>query len=201
VLPADTIIMRFWAEQYALQAGGCTTLQWSVKDVQYVYLSVNDGAEEGISGESSRDHICPTGTALYKLRAVAADSRTRTLTVFLQAGPANLGANEVYAQGLISKVNQLTDADTTLPGDQPGWEVTIDGVNPITKGPGPCCQQAMTVMLPQYQVAAEPKPYTSWIDWPLQPGQSVEFHALCDATRCQLSNDYSRKFYFKQTLP
>jgi hypothetical protein len=202
VLPANTIIMHFWAEQYALQPNGCTTLHWSVKGVQNVYLSVNNGAEEGIAGESSRDHICPSGRVPYKLRAVATDGRTRTVTVLLQAGPPVPGANEVYAQGLISKVNPLTDADQTLPGDQPGWELTIDGVIPITKGPGPCCQQAMTLMLPQYQVAASnPQPYADWIDWPLQPGQSVEFHALCDATRCHFANNPSQTFYLKQTSP
>ena len=202
VLPANSIIMSFWAEQYALPADGCTTLHWSVKDVQTVTLSVNNSAEEGVAGEYSRDHICPSGKELYKLTATAADGRTDFRTVLLQAGVPVPGANQVYAQGLISKVEPLTDADSSLPGDQPGWDVTIDGVNPITKGPGPCCQQALTVTLPQYQAAAEkPQPYPSWIDWPLQPGQSVEFHALCDATRCHLPNADSRIFYFKQTSP
>ena len=36
VLPANSIIMSFWAEQYALAAKGCTTLHWSVKNVQRV---------------------------------------------------------------------------------------------------------------------------------------------------------------------
>jgi hypothetical protein len=202
VLPANTIIMHFWAEQYALQPNGCTTLHWSVRDVQQVYLSVNNGADEGQAGESSRDHICPSGSALYRLRAVAVDGRSRTMTILLQAGPPAPGADQVYAQGLISKVDPVTDADATLPGDQPGWEVTIDGVNPITKGPGPCCQQAMKLVLPRYQVAtSDASPDASRIDWPLQAGQSVEFHALCNASRCHLPNNDSPTFYFKQTSP
>ena len=152
MLPADSIIMSFWAEQYALPADGCTTLHWSVKDVQTVKLSVNNSAEEGVAGECSRDHVCPSGNELYKLAANAADGRTRSLTVLLQAVLPDPGANEVYAQGLISKVEPLTDADSSWSGDQAGWDVTIDGVNPITKGPGPCCQQALTVTLPQDQV-------------------------------------------------
>ncbi len=202
VLPADTIMMSFWAEQYALPESGCTTIHWSVRDVQSVYLSANNSAEEGVSGDSSRDHICPNGSALYKLRAEAADGRTQSKTMLIQASPPQAGPDEVYAQGLLSRVSPVTDADAALPGDQPGWELTIDGVNPITKGSGACCQQAMKITLPQYQVAMlNPQPYADWIDWPLQPGQSVEFHALCDATRCHLANDDSRAFYLKQSSP
>ena len=170
MLPANSIIMSFWAEQYALPANGCTTLHWSVKNVQKVYLSVNSGAEEGVAGESSRDKICPGGNVLYKLRAVAADGTSKEMTVLLQAPPPAPSANEAYAQGLISKVVSLTDADAIQGGDQPGWEITIDGVNPILKGTGPCCQQAIKIKLLESQATAYPKAYPSWVDWPLQAG-------------------------------
>jgi hypothetical protein len=57
-------------------------------------------------------------------------------------------------------------------------------------------------VLPRYQVAtSDASPDASRIDWPLQAGQSVEFHALCNASRCHLPNNDSPTFYFKQTSP
>jgi hypothetical protein len=205
VLPANSIIMSFWAEQYALaDSSACTTLHWSVQNVQAVYFTdpANGTAEQGVKGESSKD-VCPGGNALYKLRAVAADGTTKTKTVLLQAPPPAPNTNEVYAQGLITKVEAVTDADTTFGGNQPGWKLTIDGVNPI-KGTGP--QQAITIGVPQNYVTDNPAAYPSWIDWPLQPGQTVEFHATCDATSCHLkepayNTPVSQLHYLRQTSP
>ena len=38
VVSADSPIMRFWADQYSLPSGACTTLVWNVQNVQEVYL-------------------------------------------------------------------------------------------------------------------------------------------------------------------
>ena len=109
-------------------------------------------------------------------------------------------------QGLISNVVSLIDADASQGGNQPGWEITIDGVNPILKGSGPCCQQAIKIKLLESQATAYPKAYPSWVDWPLQAGQTVEFHALCDATSCHLvippdGTSLGQIHYFRQTSP
>jgi hypothetical protein len=200
---AGTIIMHFWAEQYSFaQTGQCTTLHWSVKGVREVLLSVDDEDEQGVIGEGSRSNVCPDGTMTYKLRAVANDGSTRTVTALLQAPIPDLSEEEAYLQGVITQIARVSDAETNLPGDQSGYEVTIDGVNVIDKN-GSCCQQAVKLMLPDRQIADfHPPNYDDWLDWPLRVGQTVELHALCGATRCYFEEDTNgRQFYLKQTAP
>ena len=194
VLAAEEIPVRFWAEQYALATDACTNLHWSVQNVSAVYLTLTSG-EQGVAGEGTAQ-VCPVGPSqFFSLRVVASDGRTVTkhvtLSVFNPDAPG-LNSNEVIAQGIVNAVNYVADIDTTIAGDQPGYQITIDGIYSLFKGTGDCCQTALTLKVTVVQTADS---MAEVVDWPVNPGQYVEFRGSCTGDTCSLPNN--RPFYFK----
>ena len=76
-------------------------------------------------------------------------------------------------------------------GNQPGFQVVIDGLNPLFKGTGECCQTVVNLKLPQKQIDSS----TEVVDWPVNPGQFVEFRGACSGNTCTMP--VNRPFYFK----
>jgi len=185
VLPADQIAMQFWAEQYSLQPGKCTNLHWQVEEVDAVYLTTTSG-EEGVAGIGSTQ-ACPTGASqFYTLRAEA-DGGDRTATKrltlsVLDPNSPGLQPTEVVAQGIVNSVSAIADADPVAAGNQPGFQVVIDGLNPLFKGTGECCQTVVNLKLTQKQIDNS----TEIVDWPINPGQFVEFRGVCTGNTCTL---------------
>jgi hypothetical protein len=101
-----------------------------------------------------------------------------------------LRPNEAIAQAVVRGVERVADVDPILGGDQPGWLLTVDGVNPLFRGPGDCCQAALTLQVPQVYTTG-----TSAVDWPISEGQLVEFRALCLNATCSLPQGTS--FYLR----
>jgi len=184
VRPADTIIMRFWAEQYTLRPGSCTTLHWSVEDVQAVYLQA-DGPEQGVAGIGTRQ-VCPVGNQFYTLRAVAGDGRSAQRALTLWGSEPTLQDGELIAQGLVRDVAFMSDIDPTQGGDQNGWRLLIEGLNPLFAAVAGCCQSVVTLDLPQW-LTGESANYP--VDWPISPGQLVEFRATCTGSTCLLQSN------------
>ena len=198
VLPADQIAMRFWAEQYSLEPGKCTNLHWQVENVDAVYLTTTSG-EEGVAGIGSTQ-ACPTGASqFYTLRAEADGgdrSATKRLTLsVLDPNSPGLQPNEVIAQGIVSSVSEIADADPVAAGNQPGFQVVIDGLNPLFRGTGECCQTVVNLKLTQTQTSAQTEAMAEVVDWPVNPGQFVEFRGACTGNTCTLP--VTRPFYFK----
>lgn len=194
VLDAAQIPMRFWSEQYALATNQCTNLHWSVENVSEVYVILT-GAEQGVAGIGTAQ-VCPTGPSqFYTLRAVTADGTSRTkrvtLSVFNPDAPG-LQPNEVIAQGIVNTVNTVLDIDPNTAGDQPGYHVTIDGVYPLFRGAGDCCQAALTLKVAQAQAGDSMAEY---VDWPVNAGQYIEFRGTCNGSDCAMPID--RPFYLK----
>jgi hypothetical protein len=190
VVPAEAIVIKFWAEQYTLPTNGCTTLHWSVENVQEVYLDVT-GQEEGVAGSGTRG-VCPEGIQFYIVRAVASDDRSATKDITLQAGDPAMSTNEVIAQAIVNNVTYVDDLDPYGPGNLQGWRLLLDGVNPLFKGSGDCCETTITLQITQAQASGA---YGSFIDWPINIGQLIEFRAFCTAGVCNL--DTNRAFYLK----
>lgn len=194
VLPAEGIVLHFWAEQYALEPDKCTTLHWMVQDVSAVYLN-KGGGDVGVAGVGSEQVCPPTRSQAYELRAEAGSDRKASKKVFINmfdpAAPG-LAANEVIAQGIVNSVNNVLDADPVSPGDQPGYQLILDGIAPLFKGAGDCCQMAVNFKITQAQTADA---LAEAVDWPVNPGQFVEFRAECTADACFLPAN--RTFYFK----
>jgi hypothetical protein len=174
----------FWAEQYTLPAGGCTTLRWNVQNVQSVYL---DG--QGVTGAGSQQ-ACPTVTQFYTLEITDSTGTTKILEVVLTAGEPFLQDNEVIIQGIVNAVTRVNDVDPLEQGDQPGYNVTIDGIRNLWVGPNGFNQANVTVGVPQAVIdLAENGP----THWPLRPGQQVEMRATCEGATCRF--DYTTEHY------
>jgi hypothetical protein len=194
VLPVEQILMSFWAEQYALEPDKCTDLHWSVHDVTGVYLDKPDGTA-GVAGDGVYHACPPTRAQIYTLRAEASGDRKASRKVALNIWDPNspgLSANEVIAQGIINSVNSVADADPATSGDQPGYDVIIDGILPLFKGAGNCCQTAVTFKITQSQTGDA---MAEAVDWPVNPGQFVEFRGDCTGAVCVLP--VNKTFYFK----
>lgn len=190
VVPADKIVIGLWADQYTMHSGNCTTLYWSVENVQAVYLQ-GDGPERGVLGQSS-EPICPSGAQVYAIRAEAQNGQTGTRQITVQAAEPSLSANEIIAQGVVRDVTRVDDVDSLNAGNQPGWNLLIDGVNTLFRGAGDCCQAAVTLQLPQALTdPAAGKP----VDWPISPSQLLEFRATCSGATCSLAQGTS--FYVR----
>jgi hypothetical protein len=173
-------------------------LHWQVENVDAVYLTTTS-SEEGVAGIGSTQ-ACPTGASqFYTLRAEADGgdrSATKRLTLhILNPSPADLEPNEVIAQGIVSSVSEITDADPVAAGNQPGFQVVIDGLNPLFRGSGGCCQTVVNLKLTRAQTSAQTEAMAERVDWPVNPGQFVEFRGACNGNTCTMP--VNRPFYSK----
>jgi len=181
VLDAEQIVMRFWAEQYSLEPDNCTTLHWSVEDVEAVYLQTT-GQEEGVSGVGTRQ-VCPTGNTFYQLRATASEDRSAMREISVDATVPTLRTDEIIAQGIVNDVWFVNDLDTSVSGEQPGWRLLVDGVYPLFIGSNGWGATVLTLQVPQTlttQGMGIP------VDWPINPGQLIEFRGVCQGGTCTL---------------
>ncbi len=178
VVTAGPIVnMRFWAEQYTLPAGACTTLHWDVQNVREVYLD-----DEGVAGYGDR-RVCPTGSQFYALRAVTYDNLEAYQYLSLLAGDPALVAGEVIAQGIVNEVTRQADLDPITAGDQPGYRLIIDGIRVLFSAAPGWGQAVITLRLPLefLDIGSD-----DLVHWPINPGQLVEFRAACEGAMCTL---------------
>ena len=96
-----------------------------------------------------------------------------------------MGANEVIAHGLVREVVRTTDVSPTTTSQQPGWNIIVDGIDPLFSGETNCCQDRVSLRLPQALVDQQAV-FGVPIDWPINPGQLIEFRAICSETECSL---------------
>jgi hypothetical protein len=175
VVSADEPILHFWADQYTLAANACTVLSWNVQNVQEVYLD-----DQAVLGQGSKS-VCPQPNQLYTLRVTdnAGDSIERYIKLFI--GDPALAGPEVIAQGIVNDLIQAIDMDPGQPGDQPGYRLVIDGVNALFTGTPGWGQTAVVLGVPQSLIE---RGQAGPVDWPIHPGQQVEFRAMCDGPNC-----------------
>jgi hypothetical protein len=185
----------FWADQYALPPGACTTLHWSALNVQSVYL---DG--EGVSGVDQRDQVCPdVDSQFYTLEVNSADGTQKQLQLVLTTnGYPPLAANEVIAQGAVRElVGGQTDVNPNEPGDQPGYRVVIDGVRTLYAGTPGYSQGTVTLGVPQSFIDGAGS--GEGLHWPVHATQPVEFRATCDGATCWV--DFTTDAYLYWRAP
>ncbi len=178
VVPADTVPIRFWADQYTLKTGDCTTLRWNVQKVSDVFLD-----EQGVDGVSSKPNVCPSGTQFYTLRVTDNSNQSTTRRLTLVGTTPMLSSPEVIAQGVVNDVAREQDIDTTQDGDQGGYSVVIDGVNPLFTGTQGWLETEVVLTVSDSLLS---QGQASPVDWPINSGQQVEFRAACDGTDCYL---------------
>lgn len=172
---ASVVDAAFWAEQYTLPQSGCTTLHWSVRNVVSIYL---DG--DGVTGDGSMQ-ACPESTQFYTLEIVDASGQVNIKEVVLMAGTPALSAEEIIGQGVVSSVSSQSDVSVSEPGEQPGYDIVVEGIRLLYSGASGANQARVTIRLPQVAVdLGENGP----VHWPLRAGQPVEFRAQCDSATC-----------------
>ena len=178
VVSADKPTVRFWAEQYSLPTGACTMLNWNVQNAQEVYLD-----DRGVSGQGS-SQICPQGNQVLTLRVIPNSGDTVERAITLWVNPL-LEPAEVIARGIVQQVNSAPDSDSVQPGDQIGYALTVDGISPLFPSTSGWSQAVVTLLLPQTDTVSSADP-DAQVDWPITPGQQVEFRAFCEGTNCYL---------------
>jgi hypothetical protein len=155
-----------------------------VENVQSVFL---DG--QGVNGVGM-EQACPLNTQFYTMEIVDSTGTAKIKEVVLTAGDPALAANEVIAQGLVNSVARVNDMDPNEQGDQPGYNVTIEGIRPLYQGTPGFSQSNVTLRVPQAAIdLGDDGP----VHWPLRPQQQVEFRAACDGATCRL--DYAGSHY------
>jgi hypothetical protein len=177
VVPADTVPMRFWADQYTLKTGDCTTLRWDVQKVSDVFL---DGL--GVPGVSSKQ-VCPSGTPFYTLSVTDNSGQVTKRVLTLIGTTPDLSAAEVIAQGIVNDVAREQDIDTTQDGDQGGYTLVIGGINPLFTGTQGWLKDEVTLTVPNSLISQD---QAGPVDWPVNSTQQVEFRAACDGAKCYL---------------
>ena len=96
-----------------------------------------------------------------------------------------LEPSEVIARGIVQQVNSAPDSDPVQPGDQIGYALTVDGINPLFSSTSGWGQAVVTLLLPQTDTVSSADP-DAQVDWPITPGQQVEFRAYCEGANCYL---------------
>jgi hypothetical protein len=177
VVPVDSPILRFWADQYTLAENACTALTWNVQNVQEVYL--DDQPQRGQDSKS----VCPRANQVYTLRVIDNSGATIERQIAPSVGVPALSDQEVIAHGIVNEVAQTIDTDVNEAGDQPGYRVVIDGINPLYTGTTGWGLSAVTLMVPDADIPSGPNADAS-VDWPVNPGQQVEFRAFCVSANC-----------------
>lgn len=167
----------FWAEQYTLSAGTCTTLRWRTENAKAVYLDGN-----GVPASGSQQ-VCPTNNQFYILEIVRSDDTSAVHEIVLSANEPFLLTDEVLAKGVVSGVTPVVDVDPKESGNQPGYHVGLANVTKLWAFSPAWNEPAVTLGVPQEAVdlgASGP------LHWPLRTGQRVEFYAVCQGSACLL---------------
>jgi hypothetical protein len=131
--------------------------------------------------------VCPTANQTYTLRVIDSTGATIERYISLFVGSPTLSAQEVIAHGVVNDVAYLNDVDTAQPGEQQGYRVTIDGIGvpPLFASAPDWGQSAVTLMVQQTDLPPSPNAVAS-VDWPIVPGQQVEFRAFCNGANCTM---------------
>jgi hypothetical protein len=176
-LAGSAIPMDFWADQYWMNSSECTTVHWSVEGVQAVFFG-ETGHEDGVTGVGTQ-RVCPDGEVYYTLKVTFTDGSTDSKELILWGQDPGMDDNEVIAHARVREVRAVTI------GEEPGWNLILDGVDKLFEGDGDCCQASITLQILQAMVDQQDTSGVP-IDWPINPGQLVEFRAVCTASSCSL---------------
>ena len=81
--------MAFWADQTTINQGECTTLHWSVENVQavWVYPQGQPYQQYPQTGQGSQQ-VCPPTTTTYEMLVLKRDGTTTTMQVTITVIPA-----------------------------------------------------------------------------------------------------------------
>lgn len=182
VVSADAPIVHFWADQYTLSEHGCTGLSWNVQNVREVFL---DG--QATQGQGSKS-VCPQPNQSYVLRVTDNAGHTIERHISFILGIPSLPASQVIARGTVNDVAEVIDTDSGQAGDQPGYRMEIDDTSALYSGTSGWSQPTVTLMVLKTDIPSDPNAVGA-VDWPISPGQKVEFRATCSDATCYVHSE------------
>ena len=117
--PANPFI-SFWSDRGTIDQGQCTTLRWSVANIQAVWVyEVGENFERfPATGDGSRS-VCPAQTTTYEMRVQLRDGSivTRQVTVVVNPGNVLAGSRWVLAA--------FGNGQPILPGQPPTLQLNV----------------------------------------------------------------------------
>jgi heat shock protein HslJ len=122
--------IAFWADQTTINQGQCTTLRWSVENIQavWVYPQGENFENFPVTGDGSRQ-VCPSQTTTYEMRVLLRDGSVTTSQVQINVNPGNTLVNTNWV------LSSFSNGQPLLPGDPP----TISfGTSNVVSGFGGC---------------------------------------------------------------
>lgn len=131
--PAEPVI-AFWADRGAINQGECTTLRWSVANIQavWVYESGENYERFPATGDGSRS-VCPAQTTTYEMRVQLRDGSITTRQVTVAVNPGNTLAGSRWV------LSRFGNGRPLQPGSPPTLELNVGnlaqgfgGCNPFT---------------------------------------------------------------------
>lgn len=118
--------IAFWADTTTINQGQCTTLRWSVENIQavWVYPQGENFENFPVTGDGSRQ-VCPAQTTTYEMRVLLRDQSVTTNQVRINVNPGNPLANTGWV------LSSFSGGQPLLPGSPPtisfGTGNTVDG--------------------------------------------------------------------------
>lgn len=127
--PANPTI-AFWSDQGTIDQGQCTTLRWSVANIQavWVYEVGQNYQQFPATGDGSRS-VCPSQTTTYEMRVQLQDGSIVTRQVTVVVNPGNALAGSMWALAAFGNGTPL------LPGQPPTLQLNIGN---LAQGFGSC---------------------------------------------------------------
>jgi heat shock protein HslJ len=122
--------IAFWADQTQINQGQCTTLRWSVENIQavWVYPQGENFENFPVTGDGSRQ-VCPAQTTTYEMRVLMRDQSVTTRQVQITVNPGNPLANTSWV------LSSFSSGQPLLPGNPP----TVSfGTGNVVNGFGGC---------------------------------------------------------------
>lgn len=126
-LATPTTEIAFWADRTSIQQGQCATLNWSVQNVQavWVYPQGQDFNRFPRAGQGN-EVVCPSSTTTYEMRVQMRDGSTqfRQVTINVNPAPPPTPANPLSGTRWdVVNYNNGRGAVTTLIG---GTQITMN---------------------------------------------------------------------------
>lgn len=113
--PTPAPQLAFWADRPQIDQGQCTTLRWSVANIQavWVYQAGQNFEQFPATGDGSRQ-VCPATTTTYEMRVQLRDGSVTTQQVTVNVIPGNPLANSNWVLANIGGVGLLPGRPPTL---------------------------------------------------------------------------------------
>jgi heat shock protein HslJ/uncharacterized protein YraI len=103
IAPTPAASLSFTADQTTINRGECTTLRWSVENIQavWVYQQGNDWRNSPVTGQGSQQ-VCPEVTTTYQMRVQLTDGSVELRSITIVVNQPNTLINTHW---MLSRLN------------------------------------------------------------------------------------------------